>query len=165
MEQKRNNEINYWPYAIVGMILTVVLLGIWTIKVAVSNPVQLDNSYMMDYQDVDENINEILAKQKVFDSKYRVDLTQNRLKKGENRVVVSLTDIHGNPVDGAEIVAIVARPTTLKGEKKLGTFKRDGGFYVSDPFAIERGGRWNIQVKVVVGNDIGYKTYKTFVEE
>lgn len=165
MEQKQKNEINYWPYAIVGMILTVVLLGIWTIKVAVSNPVQLDNNYMMNYQDVDANINEILAKQKVFDSKYRVDLTQNRLKIGENRVVVALTDIHGNPVADAEIVAIVARPTTLKGEKKLGTFKRDGKLYVSDTFVLERGGRWNIQVKVVVGNDIGYKTYKTFVKE
>ncbi|WP_456380840.1 FixH family protein [Hydrogenimonas sp.] len=164
MDQNRKDEINYWPYAIVGMILTVVLLGIWTIKVAVSNPVQLDNNYMMDYQDVDENINEILAQQKVFDSKYRVDMTQNRLKKGENRVIVALTDINGDPVDGAEIIAIVARPTTLKGEKKLGPFKREERFYVSDSFVLEHGGRWNIQVKIKVGNDIGYKTYKTFVK-
>ena len=166
MEQKRKGEINYWPYAIVGMILTVVLLGIWTIKVAVSNPVQLDNSYMMDYQDVDANINEILAKQKSFDRKYRVDMAQNHLKIGENRIVVSLTDVNGNRVKDAEIVAIVARPTTLKGQIELGSFKRSkGADYVSDPFIIERGGRWNIQVKIKVGNDVGFKTYKTFVKE
>jgi hypothetical protein len=78
-KSEKKEEINYWPYAIVGMILTVVLLGIWTIKVAVSNPVQLDNSYMMTYQDVDENINEILAKQQAFDARYSVDLSRNVL--------------------------------------------------------------------------------------
>jgi nitrogen fixation protein FixH len=157
--------MNYWPYAIVGMILTVVLLGIWTIKVAVSNPVQLDNSYMMKYQDVDENINDILEKQKIFDTKYIIDLSKNILKPGENRIEVALKDRNGNPVDNAEIIAVVTRPTTLKDDIELKEFVQMNDHYVSKPFELKRGGRWNIQVRVTIGDDVGFKTRKTFVKE
>ncbi|WP_456451589.1 FixH family protein [Hydrogenimonas sp.] len=156
-------EINYWPYAIVGMILTVVILGIWTIKVAVKNPVQESNAYMMKYQDVDENINEILAKQKAFDAQYTIDLSANRLKVGQNRVVVRVLDKSGAPVEGAKVVAIVQRPTTNEYNIDLDTFAYANGAYVSQPFELKGLGRWNIQVKVQVGDKVGFKTWKTFV--
>ena len=165
MQKSDKQEMNYWPYAIVGMILTVVLLGIWTIKVAVSNPVQLDNSYMMKYQDVDENISDILEKQKIFDTKYIIDLSKNILKPGENRIEVALKDRNGNPVDNAEIIAVVTRPTTLKDDIELKEFVQMNDHYVSKPFELKRGGRWNIQVRVTIGDDVGFKTRKTFVKE
>ena len=163
MSKETKNERNYWPYAIVGMILTVVVLGIWTIKVAVSNPVQLDRSFMRSYQEVDENYNEIVAAQKAFEKKYRVDLSSNRLKIGENRIEVAVTDKEGHAVSDANITAIVSRPTTHVGEKRLTHFHFTNGRYVSEPFKIEKEGRWNIDVKVTVAKDTGYKTYKTFV--
>ncbi len=165
MQENSKKEINYWPYAIVGMILTVVVLGIWTIKVAVSNPVQVERSYMMSYQDVDENINEILAKQRAFEAKYNIDLSQNRLKIGQNRVKIVLMDKAGNPVESAKIVAIVTRPTTLKEDIELKNFESRHGEYLSEPFELKRQGRWNIEVKVVIGEDVGFKTYKTFVKQ
>jgi nitrogen fixation protein FixH len=164
-KSEKKEEINYWPYAIVGMILTVVLLGIWTIKVAVSNPVQLDNSYMMTYQDVDENINEILAKQQAFDARYSVDLSRNVLKVGRNRIEIVVRSNAGAPVENAGIVAVVTRPTTTKEDIELKTFEHKGALYVSEPFELKRGGRWNIQVRVTIGDDVGFKTRKTFVKE
>jgi len=166
VQEDRRKEINYWPYAILGMILTVVLLGIWTIKVAVDNPVQESDDYMMQYQDVEENINEILAKQKAFFARYDVDLSMNRLHLGENRVRVKVTEKKGHePVSDAKIYAVVTRPTTKKYDKILDRFSFEEGLYVSDPFALKRIGRWNIQVRVTIGKDVGYAKYKTFVKE
>jgi len=164
MQQDNKKEINYWPYAIVGMILTVVILGIWTIKVAVKNPVQLDNSYMMKYQDVDENINEIMAKQKLFDSKYKIDLSSNKLQIGKNRVIINLISRDGKIVKNPEIVAIITRPTTAQYDINLNKFKFDGKNYISEEFELKNSGRWNIEVRVKIGEDIGYKTYKLFVK-
>jgi nitrogen fixation protein FixH len=159
-----NKETNYWPYAIVGMILTVVILGIWTIKVALPHPVQESNHYMMKNQHVDENINEILARKKAFDARYTIDLGDNRLEEGTNRVVVRVTDREGRPVEGAQVFAIVQRPTTNAKNIELKNFRYENGAYVSDPFTLKGLGRWNIQVKVQVGDTVGYKTWKSYVQ-
>jgi len=164
MQQNKKKEINYWPYAIVGMILTVVILGIWTIKVAVKNPVQLDNSYMMKYQDVDENINDILAKQELFETKYEIDLSNNKLQVGKNKVIINITSKDGKIVKEPEIIAIVTRPTTAQYDIHLNKFKFNGKNYESEDFELSNGGRWNIEVRVKIDEDIGYKTYKLFVK-
>jgi nitrogen fixation protein FixH len=156
-------ETNYWPYAIVGMILTVVALGIWTIKVAVTHPVQESNDYMMKYQDVDENINEILAKKRAFDARYTIDLSENRLQEGKNRIVVMVSDKAGNPIQGAKVIAIVQRPTTNAQNIEIENFSFSEGRYHSPTFQLEGKGRWNIEVKVVIGDTTGYQTWKTFV--
>ncbi len=164
MQEDKNSEINYWPYAILGMILTVVVLGIWTIKVAISNPVQLDRSYMMSYQEVDDNINKIMAMQKKFDSKYVINFNKNILHIGKNRVVLNIKDKDGNIVKNGEIVAIVTRQTTSQYDIHLKNFRLKDSNYESEEFQLKSGGRWNIEVKVKIGEDIGYKTYKTFVK-
>ncbi|WP_457594336.1 FixH family protein [Hydrogenimonas sp.] len=164
MESSDKKEINFWPYAIVGMILTVVMLSVWTIKVALKNPVQLENSYMMKYQDVDDNINEILLKQRAFDAKYSVSLEGNRLQRQGNRVSVVLTDKAGAPLEGAEIVALVTRPDSTEYDIRLNRFTREGVEYRSETFDLPKDGRWNIVVRIKAGRDEGFKTYKTFVK-
>ncbi len=164
MEKREKKEINFWPYAIVGMILTVVMLSAWTIKVALKNPVQLDNSYMMKYQDVDENINEILAKQRQFRSKYDVALNGNQFTVGSNRVTVEIFDKKGVPVEGAKIAALVTRPDTTEFDVELKNFSLKGGKYLSEEFNISRSGRWNIVVRVNIGKDEGFEKYKTFIK-
>jgi nitrogen fixation protein FixH len=163
--ESEKKETNYWPYAITGMILTVVMVGIWTIKIAVKNPVQESNAYMMSYQEVDSDINKILASQKAFDEKYRIDLSSNRLHEGEgNRVVIVVTDRAGDPVPGAKIKAIVQRPVTNRQNIDLEAFAYENGRYVSQPFAIHGKGRWNIQVRVTLDGVTGFKTWKSFVK-
>jgi len=165
MHQNSKKEINYWPYAIIGMILAVVALSIWTIKVALKNPVQLDNSYMMKYQDVDENINEIIEKQKIFNSKYEIDLSANKLKIGKNKISINLiSKDSNNSIKNPKIVAIVTRPTTSKYDIHLNEFRLNDKHYTSEEFELKSIGRWNIEVKVQIGDDIGYKTLKQFVK-
>jgi nitrogen fixation protein FixH len=164
--ESEKKEYNFWPYAIVGMILTVVMLGIWTIKIAVKNPVQESRAYMMKYQDVEENINELIARQKAFEAKYSIDMSQNRLRIGKNVVRIKVTDKKsGAPVVNAKIFAIVTRPTTSKEDIRLETFTYKDGLYESEPFELSREGRWNIQTKVTVGDDVGFTTYKAFVKK
>ncbi len=164
MESPEKKEANYWPYAIVGMILTVVILGAWTIKVAIKNPVQLENSYMMKYQDVDENINEILEKQRRFDMKYSIALDSNRLKPGKNRIEVKILDNKGAPVKGAKVKVLLTRPNTAQHDIELEKFAYSDGRYLSEEFILDKIGRWNIVAKVELGGDEGYKKYKTFVK-
>ncbi|NPA28753.1 MAG: hypothetical protein GXO33_01050 [Epsilonproteobacteria bacterium] len=162
---KQRKERNFWPYAILGMILTVVMLGIWTIKIAVTNPVQMSNDYMMNYQDVDENYNELQARQKAFMSKYEIDLSRSRLEPHHGLVVVRVTDKSGKPVVGADVIAVVQRPTTNKYNIELKKFRYERDSYVSEPFDFKGVGRWNIQVKVKVGDDVGFATWKAFVPD
>ncbi|WP_456322157.1 FixH family protein [Hydrogenimonas sp.] len=166
-KSEEKKDINYWPYAIVGMILTVVVLGAWTIKIAVNNPVQESRTYMMNYQDVEENINELIARQKAFEKKFTIDMSQNRLHLGKNVLRIRIVDNETHrPVPNAEILAIVTRPTTSRQDIRLETFtyKKDG-FYVSEPFELTREGRWNVQVRVTIGDNVGFTTYKSFVKK
>ncbi len=164
MEKSEKKDINFWPYAIVGMILTVVMLSVWTIKVALKNPVQLENSYMMKYQDVDENINEILQKQRAFDAKYRLVIDQTGLKLGKNRAQIAVLDRDGNYVKNAKVTALVTRPDTAMHDIELKNFSLANGVYVSEDFDIDKKGRWNILFKIAVGDDVKYVTYKSFVK-
>ncbi len=165
MESPKKKEINFWPYAIVGMILTVVMLAAWTIRIAMKNPVQLENSYMMKYQDVDENINEILEKQRLFDAKYRIVLDSNRFKLGTNLVQVGVLSKEGIPVAGAKITVLITRPDSTQHDIKLKKFTYKNGTYYSEEFTLKKSGRWNIVTKVELNGDEGYKKYKTFVKE
>ncbi len=38
-------EKNYWPHAILGIILAVIVAGAWTVKIALDNPVQEEIYY------------------------------------------------------------------------------------------------------------------------
>ncbi len=160
----KKKEINYWPYTIVGMILTVVMLSVWTIKVTIKNPVQLENSYMMKYQDVDDKINEILEKQKAFDSRYRVVFDKNRFSAGPNRINITILDKNGTIVKKAEVTALVTRPDSTLFDKKLKRFDLVNGTYRSEEFVLKKRGRWNFVVKIEIGDDVGFKTYKTFIK-
>ena len=63
---------NYWPHAIVASIILIIISCAATIVTAIKNPVELDNFYLDRYQNVDENINEIEASQRRFDSKFSI---------------------------------------------------------------------------------------------
>ena len=63
------DEKNYWPHFILLLVFFAIGMGIWTIKSAIDNPVELDNAYMLNYHKVDSNINTILQDQKNFNNK------------------------------------------------------------------------------------------------
>ena len=69
-----NKQTTYWPYMILGFFILGITLGYWTIKSVSSMPIQKSNEYMMKYQSVDLNFNEIMEKQAAFDKAYKIEL-------------------------------------------------------------------------------------------
>ena len=68
---------NYWPLFFIGIFGFTFAMIIWTIKSAVSLPVVEDKSFMKKYQDVDDNYNTMMDSNKLFLSKYDLELNLN----------------------------------------------------------------------------------------
>ncbi len=154
----KKNEKNYWPHFIVGLVLFTIGMGVWTVMTAINNPVELDNSYMMNYHQVDADINTIIAKGKAFDKKYDLNLLTKELKEGKNILVVEVKDKNGNAVEGVKVDILVTRPDTTKFDKKLKA-SFDGKNYKAE-VVLDKVGRWNIIIKASVGETEKFKTYK-----
>lgn len=63
-------EKNYWPHAIIGILLFGVFMVSVSITIAMKNPIQDENTYFAKKRIVDENINEIIKEQTLFNSIY-----------------------------------------------------------------------------------------------
>ncbi len=145
-----------WPIGITMSILMIAGMCIWTIVIAQSMPVQMDNSYFKDYRDVDMNINEIIIKQKEFDAKYNVLLQQKDLKIGENTILVRVMDKQNQAVDNATVDVLMTRPHTVENDIELVFSTNKDGVYQFKPFDVQDEGRWQIQTRVNINNLISY---------
>ncbi len=154
----QKSEKNYWPHFIVGLVIFAAILGVWTIKAAMDNPVELDNSYMLNYHSVNEDINEILKKQQIFDRNYEISLLSPKISYGKNEIVVLLKDKDGNLIKDGEIKILFTRPDTTKFDKKIEPKYEKNG-YKADVI-LDKEGRWNLIVKAKVGDAEGFKTFK-----
>nr|MBL0720978.1 hypothetical protein [Sulfurovaceae bacterium] len=85
MENKK--EISYWPHMIVGFLFLGISLGYWTIKTAMSLPVQETNDYMMKYQETDININDIIKSKQAFDKLYTISITGVKTMVMTNNII------------------------------------------------------------------------------
>lgn len=63
-------EKNYWPHAIIGVLLFGVFMVSVSITIAMKNPIQDENTYFAKKRIVDENINEIIKEQTLFNNIY-----------------------------------------------------------------------------------------------
>jgi len=152
-------EKNYWPHFIIALVLFAVVLGVWTIKAAMDNPVELDNAYMLNYHMVDEDINEILKRQQNFDKIYQLDLLTKDINLGKNEIKILLKNKKGNLIKNAKIEILVTRPDTTKYDKKIEAHYNDPYYVAAVDLNLE--GRWNFVIKTKIDKDaIGFKTYK-----
>ena len=145
-----------WPIGITMSILAIAGMCIWTIAIAQSMPVQMDNSYFKDYRDVDMNINEIITKQKEFDTKYNVLLQQKDLKIGENSILVRVTDKQNSAVSDAAVDVLMTRPHTVENDIELISATNKDGIYKFEPFDVQDEGRWQIQTRVTINDLTSY---------
>lgn len=149
-------ERNYWPHAVVGMILGCVVACGWTIKIALDNPVEMDTYYMEKYQKVDHTINTILELQEQFNAKFNLNYSTEKFDIGQNSVILTLTDKNGQPVNNASIRLMLSRPDTNKENRELMPSLVENGRYTFGPFDINKPGRWQILSKIEVGELKGY---------
>lgn len=153
-------EKNYWPHAIVAMILFVVILGIWTIKTAIDFPVQEDNSFMMGYHELDSNVNDVLLKQAQFLKKYKIEYLPEPLTVGKNSIQIAVKEKEGASVRDANVTLLVTRPETRKYDQTV-QLERQGNYYSVDNIELPIAGRWNLLFRVGVENLAAFKTVKT----
>jgi nitrogen fixation protein FixH len=141
-----------WPIGIVTSIIGVAGLCVWTVKIAQSLPVELDNTYFASYRELDMNANKIILEQQAFDKKYEVNLEQKDFIIGENSIEIKLTDKQQQAVNDANIDVIITRPHTTSTDKKLTVVSSKDGVYKLTPFEVKELGRWQIQSKVTIAN-------------
>ena len=144
------SQKNYYPLglAIFGAAL-VIGLG-FMIKIAVQNPVEMDNSHMMPYGEFDKNYDKIVEMEKNFDEKFIVSTVKPILTKDLAATLeLNVSDKEGKEAN-AKIVALVTRPDTSKHDIKIETFDKRQTSYVSKPFKVALEGRWKIIYKIQI---------------
>ncbi len=170
-----NKEKTYWPHMILGFLLIGITLGYWTVKHSVSMPVQEVNDYMLKYQQADMNINNIIEKKAKFDVAYKIELSGVKKEKipldhvkwaknervvvlhsGKNSFDYRVLTKSNQCVDDANVTFLLTRPHTTKDDIFKKDIKLIDGIYRVDDIDIEKAGRYTLQLKVVIGNKIGY---------
>ena len=151
-------KANYWPHSIVLAIFGVAGLCVWTVKMAVNNPVELDSFYFDSYQNVEQNYNDIITKQKAFDAKYSVEIPKDNFTIGMNTLVLGVNEIESaKAIDDANISLVITRPDTQRFDKKPKLISVKNGLYTFENFDIQKLGRWQIMSKVTIGKLITFK--------
>lgn len=145
-----------WPIGITLSIFGIAGMCIWTIKIAQNLPVEMDNTYFADYRDVDENINEMIMKQRAFETKYNIEIEQRDFIIGSNSVEMKITDKQNASIDGAKVDIVVTRPHTTSTDKKLVAITNQDGIYKFEPFEVKELGRWQIQSRVSINDLVAY---------
>ncbi|AFL69305.1 FixH family protein [Sulfurospirillum barnesii] len=153
---KVKTERNYYPHAVIAMIVGCVIACGYTIKIALDNPVEMDTYYMEKYQKVDENINHILELQEKFNAKFDLSYSTEKFQIGENSVSILLQDKEGNRIENAHVTMMLSRPETNKENRTLSPSRVENGVYSFGPFDISKEGRWQILSKIEVGELKGY---------
>jgi len=171
----KNKEKTFWPHMIVGFLFIGITLGYWTVKHAVALPVQESNNYMMKYQQADININEIMEKKARFDQDYKIELTgvqkvkivlENTkrakdelsvvLNSGMNSFSYKVLDKNNHQVNDANVTFLLTRPHTQKDDILKNNVPLVNGVYKIDSINVVNAGRYMLQLKVKIADEIGY---------
>lgn len=163
MQEEIKKEKNWWPIGLLtfGTIFCVCVISM--VYVATQNKWEPDQSYMSAYKQVDKNIDEILKKQKVFDSLYSVNIETQDFILGENQIKLTLLENNKTVVKDANITAVVTRPDTNSLNQNLSSFAFDGKEYSSSKFALNKAGRWIVEFKIDTNQTTGFLKIEKFV--
>ena len=179
----RNNEKTYWPHMILGFLAIGLTLSYWTVKSASSMPVQESNKYMLKYQMADMNINQIMEKKIAFDQTYRINIldvetmvmTDNvnsnrsqlnpvKLSQGTNVFTYEVVTKNGLKVSDANVTFLLTQPHSRSEDKLfLNVPYIDEKYQVKD-VNITKAGRYTLQLRVEVGDMMGYSEVSAYLK-
>ncbi len=164
MQNNNKKRFNFWPYGITISIVAVVILCIDMIVISLKNPVYMDDFYLEKYQNVDENINKIITSQKKFDKKYTIEVDMaEKFSAKNNSIKIKIVDkITAKNAKNAKIELLITRPDSSKFDKKLSVIEIKDGYYIFQPFDIEKKGRWQIMLKVSIGKLVSFTRVETY---
>ena len=183
----KKNQNRLWFAIVMGMLTFGIGMVIWTVKQAVSLPVQESNDFMLKYQQADMNINSIMENKAKFDAKYTIEL-QNRefitldeehqntnskrkqerpvkLNMGDNIFSYAIKDKHGENVKNVQFTFLLTRPFTRTEDKKEDNVTISNGLYVTKTVKLEKKGRYTLQVKATINGLTGYLTTSAYLSD
>ena len=180
---KKNNIKTYWPHMILGFLFIGVTLGYWTVKSAISIPVQESNEYMMKYQQADLNINTILDKKALFDKSYKIELTNTNmikekiehskvgkecqsvaLVKGENIFNYRVIQKDGKVIPDANVTFLLTRPHTREDDFYIDNIPFQDEYYKVKNINVTKPGRYTLQLRAKIGDTIGYSNISAYLK-
>ena len=159
------NSGKYWPYMILGFLFIGITLGYWTVKSAISLPVQESNEYLGKYQYVEKKGREIQEAEARFDKKYNVSFTgleksdfkEKNIKrkphqyyqlKNSNEVALLVTSKDGKVVDDINVTLLLTRPQTRADDKLFEHLPFENGKYVAKDINVSKKGRYILRFRL-----------------
>ncbi len=145
-----------WPIFIAVATFGIVILGYWTIKETMKADLAESNLYMSYYQNVDDNINEIIEANIAFDKKYILKLAFLDLGSKNGKLIYTISDKSGKPVSDAKVDLVISRPVNDAKDIPLKPTKVENGKYIFENIHLPKEGRWDLLLKVQVGGETRY---------
>jgi hypothetical protein len=180
---KKSNKKTYWPHMILGFLTIGITLGYWTVKHAISLPVQESNEYMLKYQKADMNINEIVDSEALFDKSYTIKIIDAKkivhelenakrakeekvilLHLGQNRFKYSINKKDGSVVSDANVTFLLTRPHTRKEDVLVENVKISNDKYIINDINITKAGRYTLQLRAKIGDATGYSQLPAYIK-
>ena len=164
MSKVLKKERNYWPHAIVTVLIFMVFACAMVVKIAMDNPVQMDSFYLDKYQQVDENINDIKEKQRVFEENFALVYKTKKFTMGKsNSFEMSIKNIKDkSTVQNADIRLVISRPDTNEFNQEFILKNAKNGVFVFDGIKAEKPGRWQILTKINIGDKSSFNKYEVY---
>jgi hypothetical protein len=180
---KSSKEKTYWPHMILGFLMLGITLSYWTVKSASSVPVQESNNYMLKYQQADMNINEIIKRKNLFDTKYHIEIIDVKselieienakrvkkersvlLTKGANNFIYSIVSKNGSVQNDANVSFQLTRPHRRQEDIFVENVTEKNGKYIVENINIVKAGRYILQLRVKIGEAIGYSEIPAYLK-
>ena len=160
----KSADKNYWPHAIVTVLIFMVIACTVVVKIAIDNPVQMDTFYLEKYQQVNENINEIKEKQKIFEENFKILYKTKKFTIGKsNSFQMSIKDKNNqNMINNAEIKLVVSRPDSNDYNQEFIIKNATNGVFAFKGIKIEKPGRWQILTKINIGAKSSFNRYEVY---
>jgi len=180
-----SKEKTYWPHMILGFLILGIVLGYWTIKSAISMPVQESNEYMLKYQKADININEIITHKKAFERLYSINILDTKtmtmidninsnlqqpkvvaLKSGSNSFSYEVIAKDKTTISDANVTFLLTRPHTVKDDKLFKNIPYIDGKYQIKDVNITKEGRYTLQLRAKISDSIiGYSQISAYLKK
>jgi len=180
---KQSKEKTYWPHMILGFLVIGITLGYWTVKHAISLPVQESNEYMLKYQQADMNINEIIQRKALFDKRYTIEIVNAEktvhelenvkrakvenvvlLHQGQNNFRYRVSSKDGSVINDVNATFLLTRPHSRKEDILVENLNVLNGQYDINDINITKSGRYTLQFRAKIGDAIGYSQLPAYIK-
>lgn len=159
---------NYWPFGIFLLAMVVVGLIVLTLKVAISNPVELQGMCQQNSQYVDENANEIAQMRTRLLGQYNIvfEGAIEQTPRDFRQIFLRIREkMSGKIIANAEVKFFLTRPNTTKEDKMLGNGEFVDGLWQSGVFEVQQQGRYQGEALVKINDDSLCIVQEYFIKE